>query len=503
MKGLGPLPAIFLVLAANSAADDYYVDPDIRFPCNDYAPVSRECGSGDEAAFPELAAALSRLAPGDTLYLRGGTYGQVSVPVSGVPAQPIVIRSYPGEKATISGPQVGLWVIGRSDIVLSDLDVVDVEGFGRIEGSTRITVDNVRFKNAAASGTTGSLKFVRSSFNVVRNSRFENGSDLLLLQDDSDRNILINNEFLSAHHSLISIRCSSWNVIRDNDFNNPRQKAMEILDCEGISDAPVRLDDTRGNLIERNRFLGTAPSGQSNDYNAIQHGGQNSIVRHNVFTGNRGGGVNYQFYSDESLFVYNNRLYNNTFYDNACHAIIGQAGRGTRFHGNRVTNNLLYRNTGCRGGRAQTSIANGGQVILRHNTLATSDPGFIDADGGDFRLRADSEQIDDGEFVGRVAASGQGTVIPLDDASMFFDGYGIPSEQGDEVQLESDDMALRVSAIDYSNNTITVHAPVEFRKGQGVHLTFSGSGPDVGAFEYHAMDALGQAPVDSNPAESF
>lgn len=48
--------------------------------------------------------AVAQLAPGDTLYLRGGTYYErVDVPVSGEPDRPITIRSYPGELAILDG----------------------------------------------------------------------------------------------------------------------------------------------------------------------------------------------------------------------------------------------------------------------------------------------------------------------------------------------------------------------------------------------------------------
>jgi hypothetical protein len=46
--------------------------------------------------------ALTRLKPGDTLYLRGGThYEAVTITVSGLPKKPITIRSYPGELAVL------------------------------------------------------------------------------------------------------------------------------------------------------------------------------------------------------------------------------------------------------------------------------------------------------------------------------------------------------------------------------------------------------------------
>ena len=48
--------------------------------------------------------ALKRLKPGDTLYLRGGSYFEnVYCAVSGLPRAPITIRSYPGEQAVIEG----------------------------------------------------------------------------------------------------------------------------------------------------------------------------------------------------------------------------------------------------------------------------------------------------------------------------------------------------------------------------------------------------------------
>lgn len=48
--------------------------------------------------------ALPQLEPGDTLYLRGGSYFEnVYCAVAGLPGKPITIRSYPGESATIDG----------------------------------------------------------------------------------------------------------------------------------------------------------------------------------------------------------------------------------------------------------------------------------------------------------------------------------------------------------------------------------------------------------------
>ncbi|MDZ4406063.1 hypothetical protein [Prosthecobacter sp.] len=58
----------------------------------------------EQEPWKTLGHALRRLKPGDTLYLRGGTYFEkVPLTQSGTPEQPITIASYPGELAVIDG----------------------------------------------------------------------------------------------------------------------------------------------------------------------------------------------------------------------------------------------------------------------------------------------------------------------------------------------------------------------------------------------------------------
>jgi autotransporter-associated beta strand protein len=56
------------------------------------------------APFLTLARAVSALAPGDTLYLRGGTYRETLQPlVSGTPGARLTITAYPGEPVSLTG----------------------------------------------------------------------------------------------------------------------------------------------------------------------------------------------------------------------------------------------------------------------------------------------------------------------------------------------------------------------------------------------------------------
>jgi hypothetical protein len=488
----------FVLFGIPCFADTMYVDKSAGFDCRDYDPVSRSCGSGNSIEFSTLDGGLDAARAGDVLYLRAGSYGQLDIRHSGLGDNPVTISGFAGETVVIDASgAVGIRVIDKSDVHIRNLTVSNVQGFGRIENSSGIVIDSVVFRNALASGTTGALKFVRSTRNRVLGSSFENGSDLLILQDDSNENVIQDNTFGRASHSLISVRCSSRNIIRENEFNNPDQKAVELYDCEGVSDAPVRLDNAKQNLVEKNRFYGTAASDRNYRFNAIQHGGQQTIVRFNVFTENLGGGSNYQHYSDESLHVYENRLYHNTFFNNRCHAIIGSDTTSGSFYDNRVVNNLLYRNTDCSGGNEQTDIRNPSLVILINNSVVDSDPGFVSTETKDFQLTTNSAQIDAGVFLAAATSTGNGRVIDVDEAGWFSDGFGIPGELGDVIQIEGGSSTARIASIDYESNVLTLVSALAWIEGDGVHLKFEGVAPDVGAFE---STVIGKKP---NPPEDF
>jgi hypothetical protein len=70
------------------------------------SPSGSRTGDGTTARPWDLATALAggggRIAPGDTVWLRGGTYrGAIESRVHGAPGAPVVVRQYPGERAVI------------------------------------------------------------------------------------------------------------------------------------------------------------------------------------------------------------------------------------------------------------------------------------------------------------------------------------------------------------------------------------------------------------------
>jgi hypothetical protein len=82
------------------------------------APNGNDAADGSaEKPLATLQAGVSRLAPGDTLVVRGGTYRETVVfPRSGTAGQPITVRPHPGEKVVISGcDPVGGWQLYDAD----------------------------------------------------------------------------------------------------------------------------------------------------------------------------------------------------------------------------------------------------------------------------------------------------------------------------------------------------------------------------------------------------
>ena len=111
-KKLRALPfsisALALLLAGSLGAAEFFV-----------SPGGSGSNSGAAASPWDLATALSHPAvvkPGDTIWLRGGTYrGTFTSRLTGTSANPILVRQYPGERATIDGGDSG----GNGILVIS------------------------------------------------------------------------------------------------------------------------------------------------------------------------------------------------------------------------------------------------------------------------------------------------------------------------------------------------------------------------------------------------
>ena len=475
-----------LLAATSASAATLFVDGQLGADCpGSYDPATRACSAGVETAFASIGAAAQAVQAGDTVVLREGSYGEQLAPTaSGTATEPITFVAQAGETVTLEGiGEPAIYLIGNAYVTVQGLHASDVLGWGRLEDTSHVQVRDCLFTQANATGTTGGLKLVRASHTILANNSFDDGNDNVVVQE-SDRNLIVDNSFHRGRHSLLSIRCSDFTVVRGNIFDNPDQKSAEIYDCEGVSDAPFELDATKHNLFELNRFAYTLGSDQAHDYNGIQYAGQLGIVRRNLFYDNQGGGLGVQVYADEALYNYGHRIYNNTFVDNRCFGLIASNDVDpTQYFDVLVQNNLFFGNADCTGGGEQTSIGNPTAVTLTSNELATGDPGFEDVAARDLRLRDDSPMIDAAGFVTQAVGSGSGTQLVVADASYFYDGYGLAGEEGDLVQIEGQADTARVVAIDYVSQQLTLDGSLSWQDGDGVHLAYQGVAPDMGALE--------------------
>jgi hypothetical protein len=124
--------------------------------------------------------------------------------------------------------------------------------------------------------------------------------------------------------------------------------------------------------------------------------------------------------------------------------------------------------------------------LFRANIEA--EPRFVDERRHDFRLKPASPMIDAGAFLTAAVGNGRGAAMPVQDAAHFCDGFGIPGQQGDLIQLEGQTQAVRIVGIDRDRNVLSLAESLEWREGQGVATRFAGSRPDLGAFEFTAEE---------------
>jgi len=124
------------------------------------------------------------------------------------------------------------------------------------------------------------------------------------------------------------------------------------------------------------------------------------------------------------------------------------------------------------------------------------DPKFVDLANRDFRLQSSSPCIDAGTFITTATSAGSGTQLPVADARLFVDGFGIA--EGDAIQLKGQTQVAKITSINYGTNTLTLDRTLTWTQGQGVSVPYVGSAPDIGALEYGspALTAPPAAPTN-------
>jgi hypothetical protein len=500
-------------------------------------------GKSPTAAWRTISKANAVAQPGDTVLIYGGTYREAINPGrSGTDQMRISYRAAPSQTVIIEGVQYLLDLRGKSYITIEGITFRNpIWGWGEIRnGHHNELIGNTFIGNGRGPETAYAGLFIKdgSSRNRIINNVFLNWGEAKTLWGDAvrlswgaDNNLIEGNRFVNAGHALLGID-TSYNVVRNNYFENAWEKGIDLVWRVRPSWAPGQEFVARRNVIEGNTFVrNMIAANRENGGTGIQIGAAETIFRRNVVVESEKNGVCINGWMPDAPNAYGNRIYHNTFVNNGT-AVGGSKNTGVfitqwgyinvNISNNVVKNNVFYGND-LQGDGAQiridlwpTSYYNAqffqsymiaGNCINTTPTMDISslagvqslkyyqgrypnlvranrddEPWFVNLDAGDYHLASGSSAIDAGVPLTTTRVGGTGTVVPVVDASYFTDGFGLVS--GDPVKIGSNP-AVRVLKVDYANNTLTLVQSINWVTGDPVHLgNFDGRGPDAGAYEF-------------------
>ncbi len=396
-----------------------------------------------DAPFATLTTPCRKAAPGDTIYLRGGTYylaGTQGVMCSGTSSSPINISSYPNERAVLDGSHTsstgdGVWITG-SYVNLSNIDVEYMNGSGiSLYNTAYDTVtgcfahDNFITGIKAFSYTIGATNHITISGNTVFHNDLCNapgvpviGSwtpaiQLLCATNSTVANNSVSCNFAEGIGLCRSDSCVvtsnsisdsySVNLYLDNVTNSTLTK--NVISCTPGATAYYRSGLPANGIQVGNESYGTLPTnissgdiissnivyntGQGFSYNNYQLGGglRNFVVSNNTFYGT----ASCMFFIAQDSGTTNTLFANNIFRQTSSSLVYMPSGSGISFK-----NNCWY------GAWVNPSVSGIGDVY--------SDPGFQSTSPGtqtQFSLASGSPCRNAGSTVGLPSAIAVGSDI--------------------------------------------------------------------------------------------
>lgn len=467
---------------------------------------------------------------------------------SGTSGNQITYQNYAGETVTISGTLYGAdlkgihyhTIDGFNFINQTDswIDMRNLTGDKDNPGSSYNRILNNTFFQC---NHYGGIWLERSSYCEIRNNTVteycpcdevcntSGPDDLIYIRQHCWYNVVANNTVDGGSHDAINIMGkngqSGYNVIRDNWVRNKNHEGVTqwydsdwglvsgntIIDC-GEEHATAWCASEKDRSLDR-RFHG-----------GIKVSSDNCIIRRNVVV-NAGEGMKLQSHdtADSGRRSTHARVYHNTFvanfyghYVNSRKPSNNHIFKNNVFHDNSLYGIFAWNRTGDASTNNNTYQYNNfsTDTLLsfdeKEQTLAyfeanvshewannmAVDPKFRNETGynfddnytidiNDLSPRSDSAMIDAGDWLTTItSATGSGNTVTVADANYFYDGWGIPNETGDVVQLQGKTGTVTIVDVNYTTNVIEFDQTVNWTVGDGIALPYIGSGPDIGALEY-------------------
>jgi len=330
------------------------------------------------------------LQPGDTLYIRGGTWTeQIDLQgpnTTGTPGNYITISGYPGETVTIQytdtiehgyGPIKARgkrgWLI-FDNLVLDGINGTNQSGWSIRDGNHHFILRNLEIRNFKANGL-----YIEADNITIQNNRI--------------------------HHQVSDCGCTGerWYGIYFHHGSDGLIDGNEIHGNPGggIQSYPGPISK----LIIRNNSLhhnNTLASSQVEGLIVFQGKSTNGEIINNVQIYNNLVYMNGANQPDPgysggirvSNGASNIKILNNTIYGNKGYGVNIQGGPGGLPLNTTVQNNIMFKNT------LQQVVDAGIGSIIDHNL--TTDPQFVNPGSYNFTLRIGSPAIDAGVRIGMV-----------------------------------------------------------------------------------------------------
>jgi len=362
-------------LLTPSHATLYYVSPTGNNG-NDCIPNS------PSTPMQSIAKGFTCLQPGDTLYLRQGTYPERIHPAdfhlpSGTSwSTPITIAGYPGETATIA--VTGSKIQDNLDNSVVSYLIFDHLTFGAAPvGDIQFEVGgnsaHIRLSNSDLSGAAG-IWIVNTTDDVQIISNYIHDMPAVFVPEYG---ITVGNygSYTNGTHVLFD----------GNTFKNVSGYCIHSYwSSHSVNEA----------IIRNNTFVncGYDDGERDNGTNvAIMAGSDNKFYNNLLYNNSPVRGSSLISVSGGAGDGFDNLLYNNTFYNNVGSSIeVNTSALNTQ-----AINNIMYLSPPLQN--------NGAAGLIQHHTLLT-DPSFANASGSDFHLTAASTTaVDQGATLAIVA----------------------------------------------------------------------------------------------------
>ena len=358
-------------------------------------------GSRD-APWQRLQKAAEAAQPGDTVVLLPGSYAGELRPInSGTADAPIIFRAQPRLEATLTGPDGGI------PIVLENLEYIRVEGLHVVPDDPGV----------------GWMVIRNSSHVTVEDCRMENSTFGLAAHIDSCEDVHVRN-------SVFQKQLGGINMFR---ISNVTRLLFEGNTISRAGHSPLQFypDHSNTKVVMRGNVFHAA-WGRSFEHFGTQH----CLFEHNIIThafdSGWAGSANAKFATTRSIFRFN-RVFRNV---HGTHGVQRQKNlTGGTPEQVRLISNVF---TGLVPGQpvirdyddqltveALQSEAVRAQRGARYVDNMDVDPGYLDPENYNHALREDSPLRNAGAFLTVARGAGEGTLLPVEDANFFYDGYGI------------------------------------------------------------------------------